>query len=1104
MEAHNGRSLQGLYAEGQPPIYCSPAHGPEDIICEGSDTEQSAEDVRKKRLRYENQARRCARGQLPIILSAGLRGPFDRDSGWANPWRYRAPETPSWWQPGSEDMLFTRANVMQRAAAHGLEHLSPAEALAWCKRAAKREVESAASNAHKEVIMGSSGSSSEGELELPLSPETESSNQSHQTSAKRIPNDQDKSSSPADLWDETHEVIARGVKRAADSRWLKGSYVSKRARWDGPAVSTPTPLHNPSRERDQRLGQTSRPLGGAVPGYHKPTMLSAAVDLQTPEAITTHRSQIQDRTFPGRETAPGPLISGLPPTQKFSALEAQQQTPYLEDSSTLKHEQGDVYNFNQIFRETTVESQKQASVVRSENIDHSETNIEMGQSKGTLHIKPKAHLGTPAWDICSPGMQSMSTVSNKLPRLSRGSRISASERETPAVSDDHSFVTQVAPSSRNVEEFQFKKKRPRVRQSISTYPVAAPAPPVDLKSTTLTKTSSLDNRAKIPSDLESKDHGYIVEEAASSHTTSVEKRPTLVGNAPFDVGRDIVNEDVGNFAANGTSNGHFAPKSPVHNLTTTQGHAKTAVRPEPSQAADMPVVSSLACASQSLPVHPEHPQDLQLQTFHSIKVSRELMLEYSSTQSNNTTSPRSVRAVRALPPSQVCTDNLEINDVEQKGIGTIIDHGDEQRPNSIETPQGSIVIEEVGGICSQPKTSVNIGCTRTKDNAPLGEFPGFEDKNIDVQKDNKHPNLERGSCTLPQSPNQKLVLGASSLPISLNNRTGTTTAASQAAEPGEQTPWAVVDIRPMTGTISNTEHLITAVDLNYDQNLLAKGRASSESASEVDDLCWQRLECSSTSKIDHLKSFKDIRTPPSATKKDHYTEGFPSTQLLFDAALNNPWTSNSKKAESSSRISTKRVSFGKLPTQYEELDFENNIVSKRPHSPPPPKDIVSLGEDIPDDSPVFTRFKSHFKAAQHFKQLVPNEDDHLIKSSPPVGAMAEAFIAADREVSIEQERQRTSSNSTSRHLKPRSDNATWCDSPRRDKSGTNSPEISFSKSNNGNDHLGDLDMDDILEEVQGFFEDWSVDAELKKARELKTAKEMESNSSKRRRLFGIV
>ncbi|KAI3327690.1 hypothetical protein HD806DRAFT_331240 [Xylariaceae sp. AK1471] len=77
---------------GDEPLYC-PAPSPsssDDIICPGSDEEVDESTKAAKRLRYEEQGRRYLQGRPPRILSASLRGPFDKASGWQNPWLPKA------------------------------------------------------------------------------------------------------------------------------------------------------------------------------------------------------------------------------------------------------------------------------------------------------------------------------------------------------------------------------------------------------------------------------------------------------------------------------------------------------------------------------------------------------------------------------------------------------------------------------------------------------------------------------------------------------------------------------------------------------------------------------------------------------------------------------------------------------------------------------------------------------------------------------------------------------------------------------------------------------------------------------------------------------
>jgi hypothetical protein len=71
---------------GDEPIYCAAHEHPDEILCPGSDHEQDESAKVAKRLRYEDQGLRYLRGQPPRLLSTTLRGPFDKASGWENPW----------------------------------------------------------------------------------------------------------------------------------------------------------------------------------------------------------------------------------------------------------------------------------------------------------------------------------------------------------------------------------------------------------------------------------------------------------------------------------------------------------------------------------------------------------------------------------------------------------------------------------------------------------------------------------------------------------------------------------------------------------------------------------------------------------------------------------------------------------------------------------------------------------------------------------------------------------------------------------------------------------------------------------------------------------
>ncbi|KPM45675.1 hypothetical protein AK830_g1002 [Neonectria ditissima] len=67
-------------------IYCEATCAPKDVFYEGSDDEDY-DDPTCRRLRYEAVGQRFLDGCTPLLLTATLKGPFEKSSGWINPWQ---------------------------------------------------------------------------------------------------------------------------------------------------------------------------------------------------------------------------------------------------------------------------------------------------------------------------------------------------------------------------------------------------------------------------------------------------------------------------------------------------------------------------------------------------------------------------------------------------------------------------------------------------------------------------------------------------------------------------------------------------------------------------------------------------------------------------------------------------------------------------------------------------------------------------------------------------------------------------------------------------------------------------------------------------------
>ncbi|KAK0757062.1 hypothetical protein N5P37_010588 [Trichoderma harzianum] len=82
-------------------IYSEAVFSPQDIYYEGSEDEDY-DNAEARRLRYEAAGRQFLAGRVPMLLSATLKGPFDEESGWVNPWRSKNRTTNSQRRPESQ------------------------------------------------------------------------------------------------------------------------------------------------------------------------------------------------------------------------------------------------------------------------------------------------------------------------------------------------------------------------------------------------------------------------------------------------------------------------------------------------------------------------------------------------------------------------------------------------------------------------------------------------------------------------------------------------------------------------------------------------------------------------------------------------------------------------------------------------------------------------------------------------------------------------------------------------------------------------------------------------------------------------------------------
>ncbi|TEY86434.1 hypothetical protein BOTCAL_0008g00080 [Botryotinia calthae] len=425
------------------PFYFTPAYKPEDLICEGSDSEANPRAVSKKRQQYEQCAERVDRGQLPIIQSAQLRGPLNE---WVNPWRHREGD---WWKPGSKDMLFRKEDVMRRAREHGRKDMSPTEALAWCRRDAKRQakemgmddyLETGSESSggpnrtlvdetmHGDITMEKGGRIVEGKRtirsSLPQAPKSALPTHAKLRDFEDAPTMGSSISNKDDYGRQPETYTA--VKRTVDVAWLKGSHVSKRARWEDPAVSSPTPLPHANSQKLQHK------IAGTITVANKQTKHTIQphfdLSIETPQ---------QNLANPESYTSLEQPSNGASDTEVSFHTNIGQQGQQLHSSSVLESCNRSSYLYEN--------SPGPSSPVPFDTPD----------SKEACAREPS------------------STKSATPPRLPSHPRSGAVLSENQETTGEISFVTDVAPSSVNLEQFQFRKKSKRKTASpeVSSQPM---------------------------------------------------------------------------------------------------------------------------------------------------------------------------------------------------------------------------------------------------------------------------------------------------------------------------------------------------------------------------------------------------------------------------------------------------------------------------------------------------------------------------------------------------------------------------------------------------------------------------------------------------------
>ncbi|RDW72094.1 hypothetical protein BP5796_08128 [Coleophoma crateriformis] len=454
------------------PVYFSALHTPEDIFCEGSDAEDGPAMTREKRARYEEAAYEVLRGDIPIILSAALKGPTS-GSRWANPWRYRPAHRPDWWQPESDDMLFTRANVLKWAKDCGRGHLSPAEALAWCKAEAQAERDAISEHAHRPGIECQFDRDSVGNYVAAGVQEKVDGR-----SLKETPKyDTDSEDRTAQVFDDTYVLkseandsmttlpgnATRSKKRPIESRWIK-SNVPKRARGETlspTSTPTPTPVHK-SLEETYRPAHRGKSVSTSIRQSHRSTSSDHVRSEEKIQPEQTNRTcndhSVRSATSGGLEEesmAPNSFRYSMPsPTQHETIFPR-------KPASNLSELKAQMVALQPVG--PSAESQDSGSQLQlhfDQNTHRSEGPNRHRLSQGSVNTV-SACCNLAGFSDLEVAVTDLANAQRQQDKLASASLVIENDIvRTPVAQDSQaSYITEIAPSTKGIGTFRYKKRK---------------------------------------------------------------------------------------------------------------------------------------------------------------------------------------------------------------------------------------------------------------------------------------------------------------------------------------------------------------------------------------------------------------------------------------------------------------------------------------------------------------------------------------------------------------------------------------------------------------------------------------------------------------------
>ncbi|KAL5347260.1 hypothetical protein ACLOAV_007569 [Pseudogymnoascus australis] len=196
----------------------------DEVLYEGSDEEYSSLAKAERQKRREAIELRYLAGHAPLIMSAQLRGPFDKNSGWVNPWRSKRPIQK---QPANRATATEPLDIAHKTTVVGLG-----------KRCRNDGNSSSSAGMRTKALAECSATS----MDIVNNRQPERP-QLYSGLKRFAANQLERPTDFANLNERENipQKLNAGIKRRADTNWLKGADVGKRPRnsWSDPTSPTP-------------------------------------------------------------------------------------------------------------------------------------------------------------------------------------------------------------------------------------------------------------------------------------------------------------------------------------------------------------------------------------------------------------------------------------------------------------------------------------------------------------------------------------------------------------------------------------------------------------------------------------------------------------------------------------------------------------------------------------------------------------------------------------------------------------------------------------------------------------------------------------------------